>query len=108
MAFVGVGYIARCAEHEYFEAKIVFNEVGGVFGPPTGEHRNMRTEGVCYKDNYEGNALAAMIYPGKIDVRYHKNFSGPRVKEILDALLRHEGLAFMRDWQILSQGHRLL
>ena len=60
-------------------------------------------EGITYKDNYEGNALAAMVSPGKLDIRYHKAFSDSRVRAIVNDLLDRPELCFFLPCRILYQ-----
>ncbi len=53
------------------------------------------------------DALAAMLAPGKIEIRYHKKFSGERIAAIISSLLAQPELAFMRGWEVLYQGRKL-
>lgn len=99
-----VDFIAEEAAQEFFSAKMVFNESGIIFFPVDREHRTQKVAGISYEDDYQGNALAAMLAPGRIEVRFHKTFSDGRVAAILRAHLEDDRLSFMRDWRMTYQG----
>jgi hypothetical protein len=94
-------------EHEHFSAKMVFNDRGAIFIPVKDEHRSAKSDGISYKDNYEGNALAAMLSPGKLDIRYHADFTDSRVREIIGKLVSDPDLSFMGSWAVFYQGRQL-
>ncbi len=107
MLLVGVESLARLVAQGGFSAKMVFNAKGAIFFPVTQEHRSRKAEGISYEDNYKGNALAAMLAPGKIEVRYHKAFTDQTVARIIRSLLAHPDLAFMKTWKVTYQGRVL-
>lgn len=99
MLLIGLDYIERLLQAEGFAAKLVFNEHGAIFCAVQAEHRDQKADQVSYEDNYRGNALAAMLAPGHIEIRYHRDFTDARVAQIVRALLveprlgRHAHLA---------------
>ena len=66
-----------------------------------------KIEGISYKDNYEGNALAAMLAAGKVEIRYHQQFSDNRVASIMASLMEQPRLSFMKGWKVTYQGRVL-
>ncbi len=62
----------------------MFNENGVIFFAAGKQHRDMQTAGISYEDNYKGNALAALLSKGMIEIRYHREFPDGRVSAILD------------------------
>ena len=87
---------------------MVFNEAGAIFFPANLQHRDQKAAQISYEDDYAGNALAAMLAPGRVEIRYHKNFSDERVTQIVRNLMTEPSLAFMRGWQVTYQGRALL
>ena len=107
MLLIGVEFIESLAEREYFSAKMVFNAGGAIFFSVEREHRDQKAEGISYEDDYAGNALAAMLSPGRIEVRYHRDFSDREVAEIMALLLAEARLALMAGWEVTYQGRVL-
>ena len=94
-------------EKDHFSAKMVFNDSGAIFFRVNQQHCYQKAEGISYEDNYKGNALAAMLAPGKIEIRYHKGFTDQAVAGIIGAVLAHPDLAFMKGWRVTYQGRPL-
>ena len=72
------------------------------------EHRNQKLPGISYEDDYRGNALAAIISPKSIEVRYHRSFSDDLVKTIVTALLREPKPRQLSDRTVSYQGRPIL
>jgi len=107
MYLQGVDFISDLALRPHFQAKMVFNEAGAIFFPTACEHRDQSGPSISYADNYKGNALAAMISPGLIEVRYHNAFTDAAVASILSEILSEPGLACMAGWKASYQGRDL-
>jgi hypothetical protein len=91
-------------DHPGFTAKAVLNQHGIIFLPARAQHRDSKATNISYEDDYKGNALAAMLTPGRIEIRYHKAFTDDAVADLLEALTAHPDLAFMRGWSATYQG----
>ncbi len=107
MLLLGVDHLLALDAGTAFEGKMVINERGAVFGPVSSQHRDLRAEGIAYADEYKGNALAAMLGPGKIEVRFHKGFTDAEVARLLSALAAEHGLRFILSWRATYQGRPL-
>jgi len=107
MHLQGVEYIQAEAGKPYFSAKMVFNAKGAIFFPVHQQHQDMTGPGIMYRDNYLGNALAAMLAPGRIEIRYHKGYTDPQVAQLIASLKEHIELSFMADWAVTYQGRPL-
>ena len=107
MILLGVEFMLSLVEEDPFSAKMVFNESGAIFFPINQQHCDQKAEGISYEDNYKGNALAAMLAPGKIEIRYHQQFSDNRVASIMALLMEQPRLSFMKGWQVTYQGRTL-
>lgn len=62
-----------------YSFKAVLNEGGIAFFPTAIQHRDMKVYGLSYEDDYKGNALAAMLSPNRVEIRYHAGFTDIRV-----------------------------
>ena len=107
MVLSGVEFMLSLVKEDHFSAKMVFNEIGAVFSRVNQQHCDQKAEGISYEDNYKGNALAAMLAPGKIEIRYHQQFSDNRVAGIVASLMEQPRLSFMKGWQVTYQGRAL-
>ncbi len=92
---------------EGYFVKCVLNSSAAVFFPGTIQHRDMKQEAVSYEDDYRGNAMAATITPGTIDVRFHQTFSDGAVKEIFDRLLALPEMSWAKGFTVRYQGRVL-
>jgi hypothetical protein len=90
-----------------FSAKMVFNQNGAIIFPPQHQHREMKAEGISYEDDYKGNALAAMLMPGRIEVRFHGAYADADVARMLARLLGTPELAVITGWTATYQGRPL-
>ena len=107
MRIIGVDYLNPLLDEGGISAKMVFNATGALFFPISQEHRDQKSDGISYEDDYRGNALAAILTPGKIDIRWHKSFSDSRVAEIIGALRNHPELSCLKNWTVLYQGRNV-
>ena len=107
MKLIGVEFLQAKIAEGGFTAKLVFNASGAIFFPTNQEHRDQRAPGITYGDNYTGNALAAMLSPGKIEIRNHRDFSEQRVTELMKSLLKSPNLHMLHNWQITYRGKTL-
>ncbi|HEV7556913.1 MAG TPA: hypothetical protein VGO00_15710 [Kofleriaceae bacterium] len=104
---LGLEHLVALADGTAFEAKMVINERGAVFGPVSTQHRDLRAEGIVYADDYKGNAVAAMLAPDKIEVRFHKAFTDDDLVRLIRALAAEPDLGFIRRWRATYQGRLL-
>lgn len=108
MHLVGLDYIRNLiGGGEGFVAKCVFNRNGAIFFPAQHQHRDQKAPGISYDDNYNGNAMAAMVMPRRFEIRYHEKYSDADVADLVAALARVEGLGFLARWEIVYQGRRI-
>ena len=107
MVLSGVEFMLFLVEEDHFSAKMVFNDSGAIFFRVNQQHCYQKAEGISYEDNYKGNALAAMLTPGKVEIRYHQQFSDNRVASIVASLMEQPRLSFMKGWQVTYQGRAL-
>lgn len=107
MLLLGLDFLEAQLRQPGFSAKAVLNERGVIFFAVHREHRDQKTEGISYADDYAGNALAAMLAPGRIEIRFHRAFNDARVAALVRDLLADPRLAGLRAWVVTYQGRTL-
>lgn len=103
----GTDFIKPLLTQPYFSAKMVLNAYGVIIFSVHQEHRTQTAAQISYEDNYKGNAMAAMLAPNKIEIRYHKAFTDAQVTAIITQLKEHPDLDFMTDWNVTYQGRSI-
>lgn len=90
--------------------KMLLNEAGIVFFGPGQQHSAVKLQGLSYEDDYKGNALAGTFRPGRVDIRFHQDFSDERVWRIWQMwkrLYAKNGLAQLDAWEVYYQRRKL-
>ena len=100
--------VSSLIESEHYLFKLIANEFGVVFLLHTTEHRDAGRANIKYADNYAGNALAAMVKPGVIEFRYHKEFSDDRAKAVARSIIDHPTLSFALNFTVTYQNRTLI
>jgi len=107
MVIRGQEFIEPLLSQVSFSAKMVLNQSGAIFFPVNREHRDQKSDLISYEDNYKGNALAAMLLPNKIEIRYHQEFSDSEVSAIVTSLKKNPDVCFLKDWEVTYQGRSI-
>ena len=108
MKAYGFESVGSMLETEGYLFKLVANENAVFAFPHTTEHRDAKQAGLSYEDDSNGNALAAVVKPGRIEFRYHRSFSDERVRNLARRLLEQPELAFATTFSVTYQGRTLL
>ena len=108
MTVYGFDSIASLLEQDGYLFKMLANNSGVVLFPHTMEHRDATQPGIRYADDSGGNALAAMVKPGRIEFRFHRQFSDDRVKQLAKRILSLHELSFARSFVVAYQARTLL
>ena len=87
MRVIGLDTVLKSAQETHHQYKFIFNQQGIIFFPAVFEHRSQKAEGISYEDEYRGNALAAIVNDGRVEIRFHRGFERHRVKEIIHDIL---------------------
>jgi hypothetical protein len=104
MKILGEEYLSGLLNGDAYQIKMVFNENGAIFGPTSTEHKFMKSESISYEENYKGNAMAAMIYDGKIEIRFHSSFGVPVVRRFISSLFRNHSTKGLLGYEVFYQG----
>ncbi|MCA9248728.1 MAG: hypothetical protein KDA42_16495 [Planctomycetales bacterium] len=108
MKAYGVDWLETAADPERFPFKLIANERGVAFFPRTTEHRDVKYPGLSYEDDFQGNALAAMVMPGVVEFRYHAAFSDSRVRHVAHAIIKHPRVMFAAQFAVTYQGRSIM
>ena len=108
MLIIGADYLTSLLTENHFSAKMVFNSNGALIFPTSQEHRDQKAAGISYEDEYQGNALAAVLSSGRIEVRKHQGFSDARVADIISLMLAQPELYCMNGWAVVYQGRDIV
>lgn len=108
MKIYGLDAVEKLLESDGYLFKLVANDQGAILFPHTSEHRDVQQPGIRYADDSAGNALAAMVMPGRIEFRFHNSFSDERVRQIIKDLLNRPDLAFAASFTVIYQGRVLI
>ena len=84
--------------------KAIFNASGIIFFSTSRQHREIKAEGISYDDGPTGNALAALISPGQIDIRNHSRFAAEIVRRMLEQILEDGRLEALGGFTVTYQG----
>jgi hypothetical protein len=107
MNIIGADYLQRLDQAGNFTAKMVFNDHGALIFSVQSQHRDMKGPGISYDHDGGGNALAAMLKPALIEIRFDARFNDDRVTGILRKLLASPELAVMKGWKVTYRGRAL-
>lgn len=90
-----------------YQFKAVFNDRGIILASGAVQHNTVRVAGIFYEHDHKGNALAAMIYAGKFEIRGHADFSPERVKLILAKFAKLPEMAPLRGFAVTYRNQPL-
>lgn len=108
MQLIGLDSILHIIADMHYQFKAIVNESVAIVFPATTEHRDAGQANIRYADNYEGNALAAMIKSGLVEFRYHQQFTDERVRKIAAEFLSHPSLAFASTFGVTYQNRVII
>jgi len=104
MKVFGLESISQELATDGYFVKCIFNSSVAIFFQGTVQHRDIKRDGVSYEDDYRGNAMAATITPGRIDIRFHRAYSDDSVRLIFQKILSLPELNWASEFLVLYQG----
>lgn len=107
MLVYGFDSIAPLLGQDGYLFKMLVNDTGIVLFPHTTEHQDETRPGIQYVEESAGNALAAVVMPGRIELRFHRQFSDERVKRLVEKMLLLPELKFARTFLVTYQARPL-
>ncbi len=67
--------------------KFILNDGCIAFFLATQQHRDIKTHGLSYEDDYRGNAVAGLVAQGRVEIRFHSAYSDDRIRNIWSRVL---------------------
>lgn len=108
MTVSGMESISLAIQQPGYFVKCILGESAAIFFPGTIQHRDMKRHGLSYEDDYRGNAMAATITPGLMDIRFHPAYPDERVRAICRQLKQAPGMEWMSSVVVSYQGRMLV
>ena len=87
--------------------KFIVNESAIVFFPGTQQHREIKVGGLTYEDDYRGNAMAGLVMPERVEIRFHAAFPDERVRNLWARVLAIPEVASAGLGPVYYQGRQL-
>lgn len=87
--------------------KFILNDSGIYFFPATQQHRDTKSHGLSYEDDYRGNAVAGLMMSDRVEIRFHKAFSDDHIRTIWRRVLSSPEVAKFRLGKLYYQGRVL-
>jgi len=87
--------------------KFLINESGIAFFPASQQHRDYKTHGMSYEDDYRGNALAGVVTPDRVEIRFHRDYSDDRVRNLWSRVRPHSEIASAELGPLFYQGRKI-
>lgn len=107
MKVISADFLQEELERPGYFLKAILNEHGVAFFSRKTEHRTVKFDGMSYEDDYKGNALAAIITDGRIEMRNHRDYSSGRVGLIMSSLRERPELQCIRNFSVQYRGEML-
>ena len=82
MVIVNAELVRRALKQPGATVKFILNDNAIVFFSATQQHRDIKTDGLSYEDNYQGNAAAGLLSSGHVEVRFHARFSESHIRTL--------------------------
>ena len=87
--------------------KFVMNGGAIVFFFATQQHRDIKSDGVSYEDDYRGNAVAGIVSPARVEIRFHKAYSDDRIRTLWCEVLATPEMADRSLGTLVYQGREI-
>ena len=108
MKIYGFDSVQPLVESEGFVFKLLATDQVAVLFPHATEHRDVHVAGIRYSDDSGGNGIAVMVVPGRIEFRFHRDFSDERVRRLAKAILKQPDFNFAAGYEVTYQGRILI
>ncbi|MCE9545946.1 MAG: hypothetical protein K8T25_10565 [Planctomycetia bacterium] len=99
---------ADLLDHAQGTLKFILNDSGIYFFPATQQHRDTKSHGLSYEDDYRGNAVAGIVMPERVEIRFHTAFSDDRIRTIWRSVLSSPELASAKLGGLYYQGREIV
>lgn len=87
--------------------KFLLGDSAILFFPVTQQHRDIKSHGLSYEDDYKGNALAGLVTPNGAEIRFHKAYPVERIRAIWSKLRALPEFADARLSRVVYQGQEI-
>ncbi len=99
--------VKESSAQQGLSVKFILNDSAILFFPASQQHNSVKVHGLSYEDDYRGNALAGIFAPDHIEIRFHRDFTDERVRNIWSQVCAQAELGFLKNWPVYYQGRKL-
>ncbi len=87
--------------------KFILNGSAIVFLAVGQQHRDVKLPGLSYEDDYQGNAVAGLVTPQRVEIRFHRDYSDDRIRRLWIHVSLVPELASLRCRKLYYQGREI-
>ena len=87
--------------------KFILNNEAIVFFPASQQHRDIKTHGLSYEDDYRGNAVAGLVTGQRVEIRFHQAFSDERIRALWERVLAIPEISGAKLGRVYYQGREI-
>lgn len=98
---------AELLEERRGSLKFIMNDSGIVLFPATQQHRDVKSGGLSYEDDYRGNAIAGLITEDRVEIRFHRALSDERIRDLWSPVMRIPEIASAKLGRLYHQGREI-
>jgi len=108
MHIINGDLVRRALDHKGESVKFILGDRAVVFFPATQQHREIKTQGLSYEDDYQGNAVAGLLTSGRVEIRFHARYSEGRIRAIWSRLRARPEFAGIEPGKVYYQGREII
>jgi hypothetical protein len=107
MTLYGVEFLNDLPRRQHWEAKCLLGDAGLAIFHPAVQHAQAGFPGLSFREGAAGMAIAGMLRPGVVELRFHAGFSDSRVSELWRRVVALPGAEALRDFAVTYQGRAI-
>ncbi|MBA2113121.1 hypothetical protein [Bremerella alba] len=108
MHVYGRDSIETILQEDSYLFKLLVNDHGVLLFSRDTEHEQISEPDIRFETDSVGNALAGVVKPGHIELRYHDDFGDERVRLLMQRVIELPEMAFAQSFEVVYQGRVLI
>jgi len=108
MHVYGRDAIESILQEDRYVFKLLANDHGVLLFSRDIEHEQISEPDIRFEADSVGNALAGVVKPGHIELRFHDDFGDERVRLLMERMLALPEMTFARGFEVVYQGRVLI
>lgn len=107
MEIINLTILKQALASDGATVKFILGDNVIIFFPGTQQHRDIKSHGLSYEDDYRGNAAAGLVTPNGVEIRFHKAYSDERIRAIWSKLRGLPDFSHTRLQHVTYQGREI-